>query len=115
MKSLKLTDGWRLTLTSAGNLATVEGTPRVAQDVASYERTFRAEPIYAVDRGVPYFSRELANLPQNELVIARANAAALEVPGVATVQTILGTLEGRTLTGDIRVTTTDGEVINVAV
>lgn len=115
MKSLKLTDEWRLTLNSAGNLATVDGTPRVAQDVASYERTFRAEPIYAVDRGVPYFSRELANLPQNELVIARANAAALEVPGVATVQTVLGTLEGRTLTGDIRVTTTDGEVINVSV
>lgn len=115
MKSLKLTDGWRLTLNSAGNLATVDGTPRVAQDVASYERTFRAEPIYAVSRGVPYFSRELGSLPQNELVIARANAAALEVPGVATAQTILGTLDGRTLTGDIRVTTTDGEVINVSV
>ena len=115
MKSLKLTDGWRLSLDSAGNLATVEGTPRVAQDVASYERTFLAEPLYAVNKGVPYFRRQLGDLPQSELVIARANAAALEVPGVATAQTTLGTLDGRTLSGDIRVTTTDGEVIHVSV
>lgn len=115
MKSLKLTDGWRLTVDSSGNLAAVDGPARVAQDVASYERTFLAEPWYAVDRGIRYFSRELGSLPQNELVISRANSTALEVPGAASAQTTLGTLEGRTLTGDIRVTTTEGEVINVSI
>ena len=115
MKSLKLTDGWRLAVDSSGNLATVEGTPRVAQDVASYERTFLAEPWYAVNKGIRYFIRELGSRPQNELVISRANSTAREVPGVATAQTTLGTLDGRTLTGDIRVTTTEGEVINVAI
>ena len=113
MKSLALGDDWRLQLDAAGNLATLEGPARIAQDVASYERTFQDEPWYAQGEGVPYWLREMGTLPQNELVIARANARALEVPGVATAATTLSGLEARTLTGDIRITTDNGEVLSV--
>ena len=58
-------------------------------------------------------AEQLAGQPTPiELVIAPRTPATVQR---STAQTILGTLEGRTLTGDIRVTTTDGEVINVTI
>ena len=115
MKSLKLTKDWNPALDSSGNMAVVAETERVAQDVACYERVFKGELWFGKDEGVPYWIREMGSLPQNELVIARANARALEVPGAATAKTTLNSLTDRALTGDIRVTTEDGEVINVSI
>lgn len=113
MDSLKLSEEWDLCLTVGGNLAVVSGRERVAQDVACYERTFYGEPWYASEDGVPYLDRELADLPPRELVIARANERALEVPGVATAETELTEFAKRVLHGEIKVTTSDGEAVNV--
>lgn len=114
MDSLRLGGDWDLCLTVGGNLAMVTGRESVAQDVACYERTFYGEPWYASEDGVPYLDRELADLPPRELVIARANERALQVPDVATAETELTEFSKRVLHGEIRVTTTEGEHINVS-
>lgn len=88
---------------------------RIVQDVASYVRTFQGEPYYAQQDGIPYFMRELGSLPPAELVRARSNARALEVPGVAQANTQLSRLDRRVLTGTIRITTEMGETADVAV
>lgn len=115
MKSLALSEKWDLTLTAGGDLAAIEATPRVVQDVASYVRTFQGEPYYAQQDGIPYFMRELGALPPAELVRARANNRAREVPGVAQADTQLSRLEKRTLTGTISITTETGESADVSI
>ena len=115
MKSLALSEMWDLTLDGFGNMAAVEGTPRIVQDVASYERTFQGEPYYAQQAGIPYLLDELASLPPAELVRERANRRALEVPGVAAVSTSLDKLERRTLHGTLSITTETGESANVSI
>ena len=81
MDSLALSTDWDLTLTPGGNMAVVSGAERIAQDVACYERTFRGEPWYAVEDGVPYLQGELASLPPAELVTGRANRRAMHADG----------------------------------
>lgn len=114
MNSLALSGTWDLTLTPGGNLAVVGGVARVAQDVASYERVFQGEGWYDGEAGVPYLQRELAALPPAELVRARADRRALEVPGVGKVVTTLTGFAARVLEGTIRVTTTNGEEVDIA-
>ena len=104
MNSLALSDVWDLTLTPGGNLAVISDAARVAQ----------GEGWYDGEAGVPYLLRELAALPPAELVRARADRRALEVPGVAAVQTTLTAFAARILEGSIRVTTTNGEEVDVA-
>lgn len=115
MNSLALSEKWDLMLSAGGNLDIVEATPRILQDVASYVRTFQGEPYYAQQDGIPYFMRELGSLPPAELVRARSNARALEVPGVAQADTQLSLLEKRILSGTIHITTETGETADVAV
>lgn len=113
--SLQLTDNWDIRLDGSGDLAVCEGAERVAQDVACYERTFQGEPYFAADEGVPYLNRELAELPPPELVRERANARALEVPGVTDAQTVLTQFSNRELSGVIYVTSDEGETVNVSI
>ena len=115
MKSLKLTNRWDIALTPGGNLATVDGTDRIEQDVSTYERVFQGEQWYNTAAGVPYLNRELASLPPVELVRERARRRALEVPGVTDASIELTALEQRVLTGRIMVTTSDGESVNVTI
>lgn len=115
MNSLALSEIWDLTLTPGGNLAAVDGAARIAQDVACYERTFKGEPWYASEDGVPYLVNELGSLPPAELVRERAVRRALQVPGVAAATVELTEFAARTLRGRIRITTDDGETVNVAV
>lgn len=114
MNSLALSESWDLALSPGGNLAVVSGVARVAQDVASYERVFQGEGWYDGEAGVPYLQRELAALPPAELVRARANRRALEVPGVAAARTTLTGFASRVLEGSIHVTTTNGEEADIA-
>lgn len=115
MNSLALSEDWDLTLTPGGNLAVVSGAERIAQDVACYERTFYGEPWYAAEDGVPYLVNELGSLPPAELVRERAVRRAMQVPGVAAATVELTEFGARTLHGRIRVTTDEGEDLNVAV
>lgn len=113
MISLQLDEQWDVAIL-AGNLATVGGTARVVQDVASYERVFKGEGWYDQTAGVPYLLRELTALPPAELVRERANRRALEVPGVASASTSITDFARRQLSGVIHVTTTDGEEVDIA-
>jgi hypothetical protein len=61
IKSLALNSDWDLTLDAYGNLATVTGHERVAQDVAAACRLVKGEAIFHVDRGVPHFTDILGN------------------------------------------------------
>lgn len=115
MDSLALSGEWDLILTPGGNLAVVSGPERIAQDVACYERTFYGEPWYAAEDGVPYLVNELGSLPPAELVRERAVRRAMQVPGVAAATVELTEFAVRTLHGRIRVTTDEGEDLNVAV
>lgn len=115
MDSLALSEVWDLLLTPGGNMAVVSGTARIAQDVACYERTFYGEPWYAAEDGVPYLTNELGSLPPAELVRERAVRRALLVPGVAAATVELTEFAARTLHGRIRVTTDEGESVNVTV
>ena len=115
MKSLMLTGQWDLALTPGGSLATVDGTARIEQDVSTYERVFQGEQWYNTAAGVPYLDREIASLPPIELVRERARRRALEVPGVAEAIVELDALDQRVLTGRIKVTTSDGESVNVTI
>ena len=115
MKSLMLTGQWDLALTPGGNLATVDGTARIEQDVSTYERVFQGEQWYNTAAGVPYLDREIASLPPIELVRERARRRALEVLGVAEASVELDALDQRVLTGRIKVTTSDGESVNVTI
>ena len=72
-------------------------------------RTTRSKTAYRI----LYVS--LAPLPPAELVRARSNARALEVPGVAQADTQLSRLEKRILSGTIRITTETGETADVTV
>lgn len=123
IKSLKLSEDWDVTLDAGGNLSALEGAPRVAQDVACAGRLFTGEAYFQPRAGIPHFDGELGQLPPDQLVRARLDAAALSVPGVATAATELAVYnrrdaEGRpdrTLTGLIRVTTTEGETTHAAI
>lgn len=113
MDSIRLSADWDLDLTSGGNLPTVSGAERVAQDVACYVRTWQGECWYQAEDGIPYLVDELATLPPKELVIERAMERALEVPNVLTAEVTLTEFADRVLKGDIQVTTDDGETVNV--
>lgn len=113
--SLQLNDTWDIRLDDSGGLALCDGSARIAQDVACYERTFQGEPYFASNEGVPYLTGELAELPPPELVQERANTRALEVPGVTDAQTVLTKFSTRELSGVIYVTSDEGETVNVSI
>ena len=71
--------------------------------------------VYAAEDGVPYLTNELGSLPPAELVRERAVRRALLVPGVASATVELTEFAARTLHGRIRVTTDEGESVNVTV
>lgn len=116
MDSIKLDiDTWDIALTAGGSIAVVSSTERVAQDVSTYVRTWQGECWYDTDAGIPYLNRELATLPPAELVRERARRRALEVPNVLTATVTLTDFAERVLTGNIHVTTDDGDSVDVGI
>jgi len=115
MISLSLTEKWDLDLTQSGALATVEGAPRAAQDVATACRTFRGECWYDTTRGIPYLDQIFGDTPP-EIVIRQylETEAGTQAEVSAAVATLVG-FDGRSLSGRIRVTTDEGEVVDVVV
>ena len=99
---------WDLVLDSNGNIALAAPPYAVAQDVASAIRTFQGELWYDTTQGVPYWQQFLGQNPTNSQMIAAFNAAALTVPGVATANTVITSVSGRQVSGQVQFTTTDG-------
>jgi len=110
MNSLSLDANNDLMLDSAGNLAMVSGSQRLAQDVACAIRTVAGEVIYDETLGIRWFDDALGQTINPALIKADCEAAALTVPGVQSVQVFLTGLTARSLSGQVQITGTDGSV-----
>ena len=102
------TEAWDLVLDSNGNIALAQPPYATAQDVASAIKLFLGELWYDTTQGVPYWQQFLGQNPASSQIISAFNVAALTVPGVATASTVLTSLAGRQLSGQVQFTTTDG-------
>lgn len=101
-------DGWDLCLDAAGNWALASEPYSQAQDAASACRVFQGEAYYDTTLGVPYFSDVLGRYQPTQIMRARAQQAALTVPGVTVASVILVTNQNRQMTGQIQIKTDSG-------
>lgn len=104
---------WDLVLDSNGNIALAAPPYAVAQDVASASRLFQGELWYDTTQGVPYWQQLLGQNPTTSQIAAAFNAAALTVPGVVTANTVITSIAGREVSGQVQFETTDGESTTV--
>ena len=115
MISLDLAQDWDLTLTPAGDIATIGDPARQGQDVATRCRTFRRECVYAQSQGIPYFADVLGQTPPDALVRDYLHSEAMQVDGVAAASVEFAGMEARKLIGDIRITDSEGNTQHVAI
>lgn len=108
------TTAWDVTLDGAGRIATVAGPYAVAQNVANAVRLFTKDAYFAQADGIPHFALDLGKRPSPAVIRSRVNRAALAVEGVATARTTITRVIDRRLEGEITITTTTGETVNVA-
>lgn len=99
---------WDLVLDASGNIALAGEPYAIAQDVASAVRTFVGECWYDTTQGLPYWQQILGQYPAASLIKKKIENAALTVPKVAKVKSVLISLDGRGLTGQIQIIDTDG-------
>jgi hypothetical protein len=93
---------WDLVLDASANVAMASPPYAIAQDVASAVRLFLGELWYDTTQGIPYWTKVLGKLPPASLLIELINQAALTVPGVVTVQTVITSFTARGITGQIQ-------------
>lgn len=107
MKTLALGTDWDVYVDDIGNIATLDGGNRLAQDVASSVRVFFGELPFNVNRGVEY------NKPDEnrETLNHQMNQNAKLVEGVSESVVIFEELQNRTLKPVIYVTSDSGEQI----
>jgi len=101
---------WDLTLDASGNIAICTGAYALAQNAACACRLFLSELFLDVAQGVPSLPQILGAEVPLALVKAKLVAAALTVTGVASAEVFISSIEGRTLTGQIQITATDGAI-----
>jgi hypothetical protein len=99
---------WDLALDIDGNIAVAQNPYSLAQDAASACRTFLGEVYYRTDLGVPYWQQILGHFPTLQLVKSKLVAAAETVPGVASAQVFISSVEDRQLRGQVQVTDSNG-------
>jgi hypothetical protein len=99
---------WDLVLDSNGNIALAAPPYAVAQDVASAIRLFLGELWYDTTQGVPYWQKLLGKSPTSSQITSAFNNAALTVPGVTSANTIITSLAGREISGQVQFSTNDG-------
>lgn len=102
-------DAWDVALNASGNIAVATEPYSQVQDAASAVRVFEGEAYYNTTLGVPYWSDVLGRSQPTQIMRARAQQAALTVPGVIDANAILVTLANRTLGGQIQIRTASGE------
>ena len=100
---------WDLAIDAAGNIALASEPYSQAQDAASAVRVFLGEYYYDTTLGVPYFTDVLGRYQPTQILRARAQLAALTVPGVTDAKAILVAGPNRQLTGQIQITTASGD------
>lgn len=104
---------WDLCLDASGNIAVAREPYAIAQDVASAVRTFLGECWFNTTDGVPYWTDILGQRPPLQLVKKDIINAAMTVRGVVAAQCYITGFEGRTLTGQVQVTTSAGVTLPV--
>jgi hypothetical protein len=102
---------WDLLVDANGNIAVAEDPYAIAQDVASALRLFKGELWYDTTDGVPYWEKILGKPPSVGVIKAAWIQAALSVPGVATAQAFITGFSNRKLSGQVQVTTTQGQTL----
>lgn len=108
-------DTWDLELDASNQIAMTSGPYGIAQNVANAVRLFTNDAYFMPDDGIPHFAIDLGKQPPEAVLRAKITQAAQAVEGVATAVTTFSTFEGRTLEGNIQITTNTGDVINVAI
>jgi ABC-type xylose transport system substrate-binding protein len=63
---------------------------------------------YDTQQGVPYWQQFLGQNPTNSQIASAFNAAALTVPAAATANTIITSIAGREVSGQVQFSTSDG-------
>lgn len=109
-----LNDAWDIMLDGSGDIATTSGGYGIAQNVANAARLFTRDAYYDPERGVPHFLIDLGVQPNLSIVRNRLRKAALSVDGVADASVTITAIVDRVMQGIISVTTTDGEILDVA-
>ena len=84
MDTMKLTDEWDLALDGSNNLATVDGTAAIAQNIATACLVWRGEYLLDTTFGVPY-KNVLGEQPPLSSLNAYLAKTALTVDSVETV------------------------------
>lgn len=110
-KTAALSGAWDLVLDANGNLSILKGTAAICQNVCNEARLFTDDAYFAAERGIPWFSDQLARPVQEAVTISNLRNAALGVPGVERVDAVeLEALdrETRVLKGKVTITTEDG-------
>lgn len=103
---------WDLELDDSGLIAVANEASATAQNVANEARLFTEDAYFIQDQGVPHFLVELGRRVNASVLRSHLRRAALKVPDVREVLSV--NIESfdpktRTLTGDIRFTTVEGE------
>lgn len=101
---------WDLMLDASGNIAVASDPYSLAQDAASAIRLFQGELWFDTTQGVPYFQQILGQPLNLSLIKAKLAAAALTVPGVVSATVIITSFSGRTVTGQVQVSDSTGNV-----
>lgn len=103
-------DAWDCALNASGNIAVATEPYSQVQDAASAVRVFEGEAYYNTTLGVPYWTDVLGRAQPSQIMRARAQQAAMTVPGVIDATAVLTTLPNRTLGGQIQIKTDTGEI-----
>lgn len=111
---LLATDTWDLITDASGNIALAGEPYAIAQDVASACRTWIGELWYNTAPGIPY-ADILGQRPPLPLIKSLMEAEARTVPDVQAATCQLALQDNRSLTGQIQITTTAGETVNVGI
>ena len=84
MDTMKLTDNWDLDLDGSNNLATVDGTKAISQNIATTCMVWRGEYYWDINFGVPY-KNILGEQPPLSSLSAYLTECAMTVDSVETI------------------------------
>lgn len=107
-------DTWDSCLDINGNPAVASAPYQPSQDVASAIKLFQGELWYNTTAGVPYFEDILgATSPPLSLISGLISTAALTVPEVVTANTVITSVQNRTVSGQVQFSTSTGVTASV--
>lgn len=100
-----------LTVDANGNIGVATGAFALALNAACAIRTFAGEVWFDATQGVPYFSTILGKNPPVEYMRSQLVAAALgSDPDIVSAKVYFTSLTNRTLSGQVQVTNSSGNI-----